>query len=285
MAAFPDRYQTLEAGLPFSRRPAADVVAALRSDARSGLSVDEVVAHLDHHGRNELPAAPPTPPWRRSLAQFANVLTALLLFATAVSFIAWWIERESAIPYEALTILAIVILNGALGFVQERRAEQAVAALRAKSAPVARLLREGESGRRYGPEELPLAEELARRAAAVVENARLHEELERSERRFRVALADTHVSVFEKDRDLRFRWVYNPMFGLDPTKVIGKGDEAIVGPEAAPYVESRQRQVLRLASRSGRRSGCGPRARCATSSRTWSRCAARPARSSGSPAR
>jgi PAS domain S-box-containing protein len=101
-----------------------------------------------------------------------------------------------------------------------------------------------ESGRRYGPEELAVAEELVRRAAAVVENARLHEELERSERRFRVALADTHVSVFEKDRGLRFRWVYNPMFGLDATKVIGKGDEAIVGPEAAPYVEARQRQVL-----------------------------------------
>ena len=101
-----------------------------------------------------------------------------------------------------------------------------------------------ESVRRYGPEELAVAEELVRRAAAVVENARLHEELESSERRFRVALADTHVSLFEKDRDLRFRWVYNPMFGLDPAKLIGKGDEATVGPEAAAYVEARQRQVL-----------------------------------------
>lgn len=144
MAAVPDRHHTLEAGLPFYRRPAGDVVAALRSDARSGLSVDEVAARLAHHGRNELQAAPPTPAWRRFLAQFANVLTALLLFATAVSFVAWWIERESAIPYEALTILAIVILNGTLGFVQESRAEQAVAALRAMSAPVARLLRERE---------------------------------------------------------------------------------------------------------------------------------------------
>ncbi len=101
-----------------------------------------------------------------------------------------------------------------------------------------------ESGRRHGPEELALAEELARRAAAVVKNARLHQELERSEQRFRVALADTHVSVFEKDRDLRFRWVYNPMFGLDAAELIGKGDEAAVGPEAAPYVEARQRKVL-----------------------------------------
>jgi Ca2+-transporting ATPase len=138
-----DRHQTLEAGLPFYRRPAADVVIALGSDAR-GLPADAIAALLDRHGRNELPAAPPIPAWRRFLAQFANVLTALLLVATAVSLLAWWIERESAIPYEALTILAIVILNAVLGFVQDRRAEQAMAALRAMSAPVARVLRDGE---------------------------------------------------------------------------------------------------------------------------------------------
>ncbi len=43
-------------------------------------------------------------------------------------------------PYEALTILAIVVLNGVLGHLQERRAEQALAALEALSAPVAREL-------------------------------------------------------------------------------------------------------------------------------------------------
>lgn len=62
-----------------------------------------------------------------------------------------------------------------------------------------------ESGRRYGPEDLALAEEVAKRAAGLVENARLHRDLKRSEERFRVALAHTHVTVFEKDRDLRFR--------------------------------------------------------------------------------
>ena len=72
------------------------------------------------------------------------MLTILLLVATVVSFVAWWIERESPIPYEALTILAIVILNGVLGFVQESRAEQAVAALEAMTAPTARVLRDGQ---------------------------------------------------------------------------------------------------------------------------------------------
>jgi PAS domain S-box-containing protein len=101
-----------------------------------------------------------------------------------------------------------------------------------------------ESGRRYEPEDLALAEELARRAAEVVEKARLHEELKRSEQRFRVALAHTHVSVFEKDKDLRFRWIYNPMFGLDPADLIGKTDEEAVGPETAALQVATQRAVL-----------------------------------------
>jgi Ca2+-transporting ATPase len=130
--------------LPPYRRAAADVVTALGSDATRGLASGEIPIRLGRHGRNEVPMAPPVPAWRRFLAQFRDVLTILLLAATAVSFAAWWIERESAVPYEALTILAIVVLNGVLGFVQESRAEQAVAALAAMSAPTARVLRDGE---------------------------------------------------------------------------------------------------------------------------------------------
>jgi P-type Ca2+ transporter type 2C len=129
--------------LPPYRRSGAEVVAALGSDARRGLPTDEVQRRLHRHGRNELPSAPPVPTWRRFLAQFRDGLTILLLVATAISFVVWWIERETPIPYEALTILAIVILDGVLGFVQESRAEQAVAALAAMSAPTARVQRDG----------------------------------------------------------------------------------------------------------------------------------------------
>jgi Ca2+-transporting ATPase len=120
------------------------VVAELRGDARRGLSTREAAERLVRHGRNELPSAPPVPAWRRFLAQFQDVQTVLLLVATVVSSVAWWIERDAPIPYEALTILAIVILNGALGFVQESRAEQAVAALKAMTAPTGRVVREGQ---------------------------------------------------------------------------------------------------------------------------------------------
>ncbi len=130
--------------LPPYRRAAADVVAALGTYPRRGLAEGDVRERLARHGRNELPSTPPVPAWRRFLAQFRDGLTILLLVATAVSLIAWGIERESAIPWEALTILAIVLVNGVLGFVQESRAEQALAALAAMSAPSARVLRDGE---------------------------------------------------------------------------------------------------------------------------------------------
>jgi Ca2+-transporting ATPase len=144
MAAQTEALSSSKDGLAAYRRRAPDVVAALGGDARRGLPSDEARRRLERHGRNELPSPAAVPAWRRFLAQFEDPLTVLLLVATAVSFAAWWIERDAPAPYEAITILAIVVLNGVLGFVQESRAEHAVAALRAMSAPSARVLRDGE---------------------------------------------------------------------------------------------------------------------------------------------
>jgi Ca2+-transporting ATPase len=129
--------------LPAHRRSAAQAIAAAGGDLRTGLRAAEATARLARHGRNELPSEPPVAAWRRFLAQFENVLTLLLLAAIAISLVAWWIEGTSPVPYEALTILAIVLLNAALGFVQEGRAEQALRALAAMAAPSARVLRDG----------------------------------------------------------------------------------------------------------------------------------------------
>ncbi len=65
------------------------------------------------------------------------------MIAAAVSFGVWVYERDSSFPYEAMVIFAIVLLNGILGYFQEARAEQAVAALRAMTASTATVLRDG----------------------------------------------------------------------------------------------------------------------------------------------
>ncbi|MFN8473185.1 MAG: cation-translocating P-type ATPase [Anaerolineae bacterium] len=126
------------------RFPTADVLSALSADTTNGLTVEEAASRLTTYGQNELPAPQPDPWWRKFLAQFNNYLTILLLIATVISFIVWFLERAEPVPYEALAILAIVILNAILGYVQEGRAEQAVAALQAMAAPQTRVLRGGQ---------------------------------------------------------------------------------------------------------------------------------------------
>jgi Ca2+-transporting ATPase len=126
------------------RLTVAEVASALATDVQQGLTRSEARARLDELGRNELASEPPIPAWRRFVEQFKDVLVVLLLVATAVSVGAWWYEREESLPYEAIAIFAIVLLNAAMGFVQEARAEAAVAALRSMSADSATVIRDGE---------------------------------------------------------------------------------------------------------------------------------------------
>ena len=133
-----------ESGPPDYLTAAGDVLRRLASDRARGLSDAETRHRLQSHGTNELPAPQRVPEWRRFLKQFADPLIALLLAATLISFAAWLIEGSHGIPYESLTIVAIVVFNSTLGHLQERHAEEAVAALKALSAPTARVLRDGE---------------------------------------------------------------------------------------------------------------------------------------------
>ncbi|MCC6735432.1 MAG: cation-translocating P-type ATPase [Bauldia sp.] len=125
------------------RKPAAEVVADLGSDATAGLSAAEASRRLAQHGRNELDAAPPVPAWRRLLHQFSDVLVVLLLVAVAISTVLWAVERDAPLPYEAIAIFAIVVLNALLGFIQEARAERSLAALKSLTAARASVVRDG----------------------------------------------------------------------------------------------------------------------------------------------
>ncbi|QOY90584.1 cation-translocating P-type ATPase [Paludibaculum fermentans] len=128
-------------------RPAADVAAELGTDIATGLSSSEAQVRLERSGANELESEVAVPAWRRFLAQFKDALVLLLVAAAAISCIVWAVERETSLPYEGLVIITILLLNAILGFVQEGRAEKALASLRAMAAPEASVVRDGEQRR------------------------------------------------------------------------------------------------------------------------------------------
>jgi Ca2+-transporting ATPase len=124
---------------------AEDVAARLGSDTRVGLSSTEAQVRLGRTGPNELDVEVAAPAWRQFLAQFKDALVLLLVAAAAISCVVWAVERDTSLPYEGLVIATIVLLNAILGFVQEGRAEKALAALRSGGA------RGGVVGRRAAP--------------------------------------------------------------------------------------------------------------------------------------
>lgn len=126
------------------REPADDVVSAFGSDPSRGLTAAEAGSRRERYGPNELAKEAPIPAWRRFLEQFRDVLVILLLAATAISAAMWVYERDEALPYEAIAILAVVLFNATLGYVQQARAEAAVAALRAMTAADATVIRDGQ---------------------------------------------------------------------------------------------------------------------------------------------
>jgi Ca2+-transporting ATPase len=137
------------------RLTVVNVAGGLGTDVASGLTESEARARLGKYGPNELAAEKPVPAWRRFVAQFQDVLVILLLIAAGVSAGLWALERESGLPYESLAILAVVLLNATMGFVQESRAAAAVQALRAMSAAEATTIRDGQRRRVHASELVP----------------------------------------------------------------------------------------------------------------------------------
>lgn len=122
---------------------AAEVARRLETYPTKGLTAAEAADRLARFGPNRLDPAATIPAWRAFLAQFADPLIYLLLAAIVVSAVAWAIEGADGLPIEAIVIAAIVLANGVLGFVQERQAEEAVAALQRMAAPMATVVRDG----------------------------------------------------------------------------------------------------------------------------------------------
>ena len=123
---------------------AAAVARALGADLERGLSAAEAARRLAEQGRNELRGAPPQPTWRRLLAHFQDPLIYLLLAAIVIALAAWFLEGRAGWPVDALVIAVVVLLNGALGFMQEAKARDAVAALARMTEATSAVLRDGQ---------------------------------------------------------------------------------------------------------------------------------------------
>jgi len=102
--------------------PADEVLLAVDGNTQ-GLSSSAATQRLEHHGPNHLTPPASNPPWKRMLAQFNNVLIYVLLASALVSaFLGHWTDCS--------VILGVVVLNALFGFIQEGKAEKALAAIR-----------------------------------------------------------------------------------------------------------------------------------------------------------
>jgi len=119
----------------FHAIPADTAMERMEATAR-GLSEAEAARRREIFGPNRLPAPAKRGPWMRFLAQFNNVLIYVLLGAAAIT---------TALGHFVDTgvILAVVLVNAIIGFIQEGRAEQAMDAIRHMLAPRCSVLRDG----------------------------------------------------------------------------------------------------------------------------------------------
>ncbi|CAH2713320.1 Calcium-transporting ATPase [Neobacillus rhizosphaerae] len=123
--------------MKFHEMKIEQVEKALETDFSSGLAQEEVKKRINQHGLNELDEGEKQSALLLFFSQFKDFMVLVLLAATLISgLLGEYID--------AIAIIAIVIINGCLGFYQERRAEKSLQALKELSAPQVSVLREGK---------------------------------------------------------------------------------------------------------------------------------------------
>ncbi len=148
--------------------PEEEVLQRLGSDPERGLADGEVSARLERFGRNELRQSGGKGPLAILWDQITNPMVLLLLAAAAISLLL-------GKTIDASAVLAIVVLNAILGFVQEYRAERAIAALKRLSTPLVRVRRSGRVIEIASPELVPGDIVLVEAGNAIPADARLLE--------------------------------------------------------------------------------------------------------------
>ncbi len=123
-------------GIAPHAKSATQVASDLGIDPSLGLSQHELQARRRRYGRNRLAEKPPRPAWRRFLDQFRNLLIIILIIAAILAGVVGDLK-------DCLAIGLVILVNAVLGFIQEHRAEAALAALKSMLPAMARVRREG----------------------------------------------------------------------------------------------------------------------------------------------
>lgn len=113
-----------------------------------GLSSTEAARRTERYGRNELPTTEATSALQVLAHQFISPLVGILVLCFAVTMVLReWVDASA--------ILLILLINAGIGFWQERKADTAVRALQRLSAPVSRVLRDGQEQEQPAAELVP----------------------------------------------------------------------------------------------------------------------------------
>ncbi|TVQ44563.1 MAG: HAD family hydrolase [Saprospirales bacterium] len=111
-------------------------IELLESDPKNGLSTELITQRLETYGKNKLPEESGTHPIIRFFKQFHNILIYVLIVAAVVTaFLGHWIDT--------FVILAVVLLNAIVGYIQEGKAEKAIEQLQKMLSPTANVIRNG----------------------------------------------------------------------------------------------------------------------------------------------
>ena len=139
-----------------------NTVELLNSDGDRGLTDGEVQQRLEHYGKNEIVEAAGRNSWEILLDQFKDIMLLMLIAVAIVSGVLDLISlresgvAEGAIPFkDTIAIMTIVILNGVLGYLQESRAEKALAALKNMTSPQVQVRRNGKKIEVDSPQLVP----------------------------------------------------------------------------------------------------------------------------------
>jgi P-type Ca2+ transporter type 2C len=167
----PQAWHTLEAD---------KALELLHSDRESGLTTQQVAERLEKYGPNELQETGGRSALTILIDQFTNIMLVMLIFVAIISAVldirSSMAEGRFIFPKDAVSIFAIVILNGILGYVQESRAEKALAALKKLSSPRVRVLRDGNLSEVTAKEIVPGDIMLLEAGVQVAADGRLVEE-------------------------------------------------------------------------------------------------------------